>query len=257
MSERNYFRDPSRLKRDVDLIGFVVTHFLRGLSTVFVARIVDFDRATRKATIRPIIRSWFGKTVDGEFKRVWERDPLIAGVPVAWFGGAGRGMATDLQVGDTVLCASAKSFIADWLASDESDVTPGIGRNHDVNDAVVLAQLNAFARPLQGLKAGLVIGDLPDSVSDEARAGGNKTMAQFHVDDGGISIGIEGTPGLDGWPLTAVGRRRVGVERDGAIHIGDDAGDLLDILIRLLGAIGTKNPEATPYVVELQRLRGL
>lgn len=119
--------------REVGVLGIlwgVVDKALRILHVSASARVVEYDRVTRRATVQPQIRERFA---DGQVR---ERTP-IASRPVVLPRGGGFGLWFDLSKNDPCVTLVADETTAGYWETGQ-ETTPVFGQRHQPSDAVVL-----------------------------------------------------------------------------------------------------------------------
>jgi len=135
----------------VDLLDAAVNYHLADLNTCLPCTIVEYDDATMKATVQPLIKL---RRVDD----VVEDMPPIVGVPVIQQGNGNFSITHPVKKGDTVIVFFFQRSIDNWVHSDgTSTIDPESFRKHDYNDAVALTGLYPFPKAVGSDPSDLVI----------------------------------------------------------------------------------------------------
>lgn len=176
----------------------VVRKALRLCHVMLPARVEEYDRLTRRASVQPQIRERFP---DGQ-----ARDrALIASRPVVLPRGGGFGIWFDLEKGDPCITLVADETTAGYFETGEM-TTPVFGQLHGHSDAVVLpgGAPNPEQSPVNGEGQSVVgYGDLTAAVifskatpSAPTQAGKVEVRASQRLDLGGVN-GLPGSRGTD------------------------------------------------------------
>ena len=107
---------------------------LSDLNTAMPGRLVSYDPATNRATVRPALPK---RLASGEELAA----PAVMEVPVAWTAGGGASLTFPLKPGDGVLLLFAQRSLEGWLSGN--DAAPDDPRRFALSDAVALPGLRA------------------------------------------------------------------------------------------------------------------
>ena len=111
------------------------------------ATVQSYDKDTQKVSVK-IVQSFRRKdaTKKGQADEIVAyRTPIIAGVPVAWWGAGDFSFTCPLAVGDTGLLVFVDRSMDEWLATGAEETEPADTRRHDLTDAVFIPGLRSFA----------------------------------------------------------------------------------------------------------------
>lgn len=130
-----------RTPNAVDMVELILGLAQGRIHTALVARVLEYDVATRTADLQPVIK---GRTREGE---EIERAPLygVACPALAW---GEWFIAADYSPGDEVLVLVLERSHEEWRdgkAGAQGQVAPSDGRRHDLRDAVVLLRIDPDA----------------------------------------------------------------------------------------------------------------
>lgn len=106
------------------------------LHTMLPARVKTYNRTTQTAEVEFVVKGRRRDLDSGEWF-TYTRKP-VGRVPVAWLGGPGHSVTTDLQAGDFVIVLFAERDISQWLASGQVPAEPADTRLHDLSDAIAI-----------------------------------------------------------------------------------------------------------------------
>lgn len=110
----------------------VLGKFLAGVDDMLPAVVVDYDRETNRATVRPLIRLL--KTDNTLLDRA-----QIASIPVINIGGGGFVLSFNIQPGDIGWIKSADRDMSLFLQSETGvDVPPNTLRKHSFSDSLFI-----------------------------------------------------------------------------------------------------------------------
>lgn len=136
-------------------------------------KVVDYDKATRTATIQPLVGRYLELQDGGERA---EPLPQLVGVPVEFPGGDTFEIVWPLKQGATGMLHFADSSLDEWKDKANEAVTARDVRQHHLADAVF--------RP--GLRSPRAPGTTP---RDDALVLGILSGMSIHVTETGISLG--------------------------------------------------------------------
>lgn len=141
----------ARQATQTDILNAAVNYHLSDVNTCLPCTIVEYDDATMKATVQPLIkvRRADGVTLDM---------PPIVGVPVVQQGNDNFSITHPVKKGNTVLVLFFQRSIDNWVHSDgSSTIDPESFRKHDYNDAVAITGLYPFPNAVGSHSSDLVI----------------------------------------------------------------------------------------------------
>lgn len=119
----------------------VVQARLSLLHTAFPARVETYDRATRKASVQPLIKRLYADGTAAEY-------PILPAVPVVMPSGGGAIIKLPVAVGDVVLVVCCERTIGKWLETGTVG-TPELNHTFQLMDAVAIAGLFPFSEGSQ------------------------------------------------------------------------------------------------------------
>lgn len=112
---------------------------LEGIHTCIPASIETYDAATRKASVRPLIRLRMGA---GPLVEI----PVIAGVPVVFPSSAAFALTWPLVAGDGVLLLFSEASLGNWLGSPgNGPVDPEDSSRFSLTDAIAIPGLHPYS----------------------------------------------------------------------------------------------------------------
>ena len=121
------------------LIQNAIRAELLDLHTMLPARVEQYDSATQKASISPLLKK---KYIDGNVVQM----PVINDVPVQWPSGGGAFIHMPLEVGDVGMAIFSERSMDKWLSGDGGFVLPDDIRHHDISDAVFIPGVRTFSQ---------------------------------------------------------------------------------------------------------------
>lgn len=128
-----------------EVVGILIDAKLRGLHTSDVGVIRSYDRVTQSCSVLPVVAR-MRRQENGEVGPSYM--PEIGKVPVVFPGGGENSETWDLVAGDSVLIVYLSRSADTWKARGGTQVNPEDGRRHDLNDAVVIPSVRAFAEAI-------------------------------------------------------------------------------------------------------------
>lgn len=143
---------------------------LVGVHVGFVGQVVDYDRVTQTATIRPVVKGR-RKTEEGgvEFYDL----PLLVRVPVEFPQGGGCSITWPLAVGDQGMVRISERSHDEWRAVGGAGLQPQHTRRFDLTDATFFPGVSSPADPLTEVDASAMV------VAAADLRLGDKTAADF------------------------------------------------------------------------------
>lgn len=152
-----------------EVIAGAVGARLAELNVAIPASVQSYDRATQKASVKPLIRSVL---TDSDGTRVAEGRPIINDVPVVFPGAGAYSITFPLAAGDTVLLVFSQASLDKWLSSG-GEVDPLDPRRFALSDAIAIPGLRPFSAPVEGTDdTAMVI-----QSGGEIHAGGTQQLA--------------------------------------------------------------------------------
>lgn len=130
--------DESQTPSFAELLTSVIEMHLARVPTAEVGVVVDYDAATRLATVQPVHREGYGGE-DGV--RAARRRPVLVNVPVVFPCGRGAGVDWTPEPGDGVLLVFCNGSIDLWTKRGGTDVDPEDDRSHSRTDAIAIPGL--------------------------------------------------------------------------------------------------------------------
>ncbi len=125
----------------VEAVDRRIDRALRRLRVMFPGIVVDYDAATRTASIQPaLMESAPGETGDDITKPL----PILHDVPVAMLGSGTTRIKFPIAKGDPIMLVFANASIARWKLGGGL-VDPADARHHNINDAVAWPGLTDIA----------------------------------------------------------------------------------------------------------------
>lgn len=121
----------------IELLRGAVTRSVQDLHVALPGSIEDYDAATQKASVKPLIKV---PLADGTSQSL----PVIPDVPVVWPRGGGALLSFPLERGDGVLLVFSERSLDEWL-SQGGEVAPEDPRTHHLTDAIALPGLSPFS----------------------------------------------------------------------------------------------------------------
>lgn len=141
----------------IDVVLAAIRFELAKVHTSIPGVIVEYDRASQRATVQPAIA---GAYVDPDTRDL-VREPLppIPDVPVAFPSGDGYSVTFDLAVGDRVLLVFSERSTEEFRATGDEGVEPGDLRRFDLSDAVAFPAALQFSEPVpaEGVATGALV----------------------------------------------------------------------------------------------------
>lgn len=126
------------------------------LRTIMIAECISFDADKNTVNVQPLLQ----RKING----VVENMPVIADVPVGFYGAGGMVMTMQPTKGDTCALWISDRSLEQWkLKGGITD--PGMGRHHHFTDAIAYFGLNAFNDAYPDIKAGADIRSRDGSTS--------------------------------------------------------------------------------------------
>jgi hypothetical protein len=124
-----------------DVIEAALDAFGRSLWTCILAKVENYDPATQRADVSPIVRD---TKQDGTPVEM----PVIGSVPVMWPRGSGWSITGPLLTGDTVTVWFSVLSIDEWKATGQDRTTPQDKSRFDLSNAVCFPGPSSFATPI-------------------------------------------------------------------------------------------------------------
>lgn len=166
----------------------ILTKFLQGVDDMLPAQIVEYDRATNRASVQPLIQM---VTTRGD---LIERAQL-ASLPVLNIGGGGFILSFPLKPGDLGWIKASDRDISLFLQT-LAQVRPNTVRMHSFEDAVFI----------------------PDVMREWALSGEDAERAVLQSTDGAVRVAV----GADGVYITGATKIVGNVEIDGNVSVSGD-----------------------------------
>lgn len=122
-----------------EVLAQVMRNRMAELHVSMPAQIVDYDFATQKASVQPLISR---KYTDGRV----DAYPVINNVPVVWPRSGGASLTMPVDAGDYCILVFADRSIDGWTASGGAQPQDD-RRLHSLNDAVAFMGMMPFSEP--------------------------------------------------------------------------------------------------------------
>lgn len=126
----------------------MIENRLADLHTAIPGRIETYDKATQKASVKPLLKREYKDGQADEY-------PVITAVPVVFPGTSNGILHFDLIKGDGCLLIFSERSIDKWLSSGDV-VSPNSRRKHDLSDAIAIPGLYSFNKAGRG-ESGVVL----------------------------------------------------------------------------------------------------
>lgn len=123
----------------VENLAAAVQELLNGVNTSAPGRIVSYDAARNRATVRASLPK---RIADGSDLA----PPETFEVPLAHMAGGGARVSVPVKAGDGVLLIFSQRSLENWLQG--SDVAPDDPRVFDISDAIAIPGLSAGGPPV-------------------------------------------------------------------------------------------------------------
>ncbi len=165
------------MSEDTPSLSEVITNAIRtaleGIWTALPAKVVEFDAATQKASVQPMVKRPY---IDEGGNPRTERLPVINEVPIVFLGMGPFRVTVPVKKDQFVLLVFCDYSIQDFMATgNESD--PGESRIHSLNDAIAIAGLRSFSDPVADFPTDRMSigkdGECTIEIDSEIRLGGN------------------------------------------------------------------------------------
>ena len=122
----------------VDVLELFGERLIGDIHTALPGRIEQYDHATQRADIQPLIRRRIPKAGTDRREWVYEELPLIPSVRVIHPRGGGAFIHIPIATGDFVLLVFCETGIGHWEAGDGSMSDAGDERRHHLAHAVAI-----------------------------------------------------------------------------------------------------------------------
>ena len=130
------------------IVNQLIENRLTNVHTAIPGEILSYDKATRKASVKPLINREFKDNTILEY-------PVITNCPVVFPGTAQGVLHFDLTNGDGCLIVFSERSLDKWLSSG-GVVNPNNRRLHDLSDGVIIPGLYSFNNVAAG-ESGVVL----------------------------------------------------------------------------------------------------
>lgn len=128
-----------------DVLDAAIGSWIGELHTAMAGQIVEYDQASRRATVQPLVRVVL---VDGDGNETRQPRPPITDVPVLMVGSGKERIRFPIAAGDECLIIATSDPLAGWKQSGGvSD--PVADRRHHLADAIAIVGL-AVSQPADG-----------------------------------------------------------------------------------------------------------
>ncbi|HUX71161.1 MAG TPA: Gp138 family membrane-puncturing spike protein [Cellulomonadaceae bacterium] len=150
-----------------------VRRALDELHTCLPGVVTDYDPATQRANVKPLVRHAYQDESDA---RQTESLSVVTGVPVQFMAAGGFMLTCPISTGrnglgpaTTGLLIFAEASLDRWLSGSGAEVDPKIDHRHDLSDGVFVPGLRPFGAPLAGVPSDHAVFGVPNGLAIHLR----------------------------------------------------------------------------------------
>ena len=140
-----------------ELIRLAIDAHAQGVHTTIPGIIKVYDPLTLRVKVQPAITQPVETEDDPLFQFMYETQPILHDVPVAFPRGGGTSITWPLSIGDAVLVVFSESDLSQWLTTG-SVSNPDQIKRHGLSGGIAIPCIGADTSPLPStLDSGFVI----------------------------------------------------------------------------------------------------
>ena len=221
----------SRSPTLTEVIQRAIDQGLDDLHVSLPAKITEWDEATQKASVKPLIMRRLALEDGSE---IVESLPVITGVPVGFPRGGGCFLSFPMAVGDLVVLMFSERSLDAWLSGSGAEADPNDFRRHDLSDAWAYPGVAPWSQAIAEVSAtdavfgkdgGSQVRVVDDDTIEAGSSGGTMqfvaladevqaqlqalkdaiTYATIGFQDGGLSLKTSILDALAAWPASVAG----------------------------------------------------